>query len=307
MSSVDRKVSAARVSVISNSLLVLLKLAVGIAMGSVGVLSEALHSGIDLVAALLARYSVVKSAEPADAEHRFGHGKFENMSGMIEGTLIFVAAIVIIYEAGRRLFERYEVELLDIGMAVMALSAVINFLVSRYLHKVAEETDSLALEADARHLEADVWTSVGVFVALVLIYLTGIKLIDPIIGLVVAVLIIRAAYEITKKSVSGLLDQSLPDQEIRAIERIMNSHSAQFVNFHKLRARKTGSERQIDLHLTVPRSLSVKDGHDLVDHLEAEIKSVLPNSVIVIHIEPCDSQCEKCALSPEEPFTGGES
>jgi cation diffusion facilitator family transporter len=292
----EDKIAIARLSVYSNTFLTATKLVAGLLMGSVGVISEALHSGIDLIAAVLARYSVKKSAEPPDKEHRYGHGKFENLSGMIEGALIFVAAIVIIYEASLKFFVHFQVELLGAGMVIMALSAVINFVVSRRLHKVARETESPALEADAYHLSTDVWTSVGVFIALVLIQVTGWQLFDPIIALVVASFIIYAAFDVTKRSSQGLLDLSLPDEEIKAIERVMNEHHGEFLNFHRLRARKTGSERQIDLHLTVPLNLSVKEGHDLVEHLEGEIKKKLPGSIIVIHIEPCKEECEKCKL-----------
>ena len=296
MDSASEKIAVAKLSVYSNTALVVTKLVVGVMMMSVGVISEALHSGIDLVAALVARFSVKRSAEPADSDHRFGHGKYENLSGMIEGALIFVAAAVIIFEASRRLINPLEVEFLGAGMAVMGFSAVLNLYVSRKLMAVAKRTDSLALEADALHLRTDVWTSVGVFIALVAIFLTGERLIDPIIALFVALFIIRAAYDITTRSSSGLLDVSLPDSEMKEIERIMNEHSSEYVDFHKLRARKTGSERQIDLHLTVPSDLSVKDSHDLAEHLERDIKVTLPRTTIVIHVEPCDKACEKCRL-----------
>jgi cation diffusion facilitator family transporter len=296
MDSASEKIAVAKLSVYSNTALVVTKLVVGVMMMSVGVISEAIHSGIDLVAALIARFSVKRSAEPADSDHRFGHGKFENLSGMIEGALIFVAAAVIIFEASRRLIDPLEVEFLGAGMAVMGLSAVLNLFVSRKLMAVAKRTDSLALEADALHLRTDVWTSVGVFIALFAILLTGERLIDPIIALFVALFIIRAAYDITTRSSSGLLDVSLPDSEMKEIERIMNDHSSEYVDFHKLRARKTGSERQIDLHLTVPSDLSVRDSHELAEHLERDIKVTLPRATIVIHVEPCDKACEKCRL-----------
>lgn len=305
MEAASEKIAVARLSVYSNTALVVAKLVVGVMMMSVGVISEALHSGVDLIAALVARFSVKRSAEPADSDHRFGHGKFENLSGMIEGALIFVAAVIIIFEASRRLLNPMEVGYVAAGMVVMGLSIVLNFFVSRRLMDVAKRTDSLALEADALHLTTDVWTSVGVFVALGAIMVTGERLIDPIVALFVAAFIIRAAYEITTRSSRGLLDMSLPDDEINEIERVMNEHSTRYVNFHKLRARKTGSERQIDLHLTVPSSLSVKESHDLAEHLEEDIKAALPRTTTVIHVEPCDKECEKCRLrESSRTFTG---
>jgi cation diffusion facilitator family transporter len=297
MDNAHEKIAIARLSVYSNSSLVILKLLVGFLMGSFAVLSEALHSGIDLLAAFIARYSVKKSAEPADKEHRYGHGKYENLSGMIEGALIFVAAAVIVYEAVHRIFSDFTVELLSAGMAIMGISAVLNFLVARKLQEVAVRTDSLALEADAYHLKTDVWTSAGVFAALALIQITGIQMLDPAVALIVATFIIHAAYDITKRSAEGLVDKSLPEEEMKLIERIIKEHESDVLNFHRLRARKVGPERQVDVHMIVPRNLSVKEGHDLIDHLENDIKKELPRTVIVVHMEPCDANCERCKLN----------
>jgi len=299
MGAAEEKLAVARLSVYSNSALVVLKLITGFLMMSVAVISEAIHSGIDLVAALIARYSVKKSSEPADEDHTYGHGKYENLSGAIEGALIFVAAAGIIYEAAKRLLdEEVEVQLPVAGMAIMGISAVLNYYVSLRLMKIAKRTDSLALEADAYHLRTDVWTSVGVFIALALIWVTGVDLIDPMVAIIVAGFIIHAAYDITSRSAEGLLDRSLPEDEMRLIERVINEHRSDILSFHKLRARKMGAERQVDVHMIVPRNLSVKEGHDLVDHLEREIKKELPKCVVVIHMEPCDAECEKCRMAP---------
>lgn len=305
MDAATEKIAVARLSVYSNTSLVVLKVVVGLLMGSVSVISEAIHSGIDLVAALIARYSVKKSAEPADSDHRYGHGKFENFSGMIEGSLIFVAAAWIMYEASKRLLGEPTVEFVYAGLVVMGFSAVVNHWVSKKLFEVAKRTDSLALEADAYHLKTDVWTSVGVFVALGLILITGVEILDPLVAIMVAVLITKTAFEITRRSTEGLLDVSLPKDEIETIERVMNEHSRDFVNFHRLRARKMGSERQIDLHVTVPRQLTVEEGHRFVTHLEDDIKRIFPGSVIVMHIEPCKSDCERCGMgAPSSVFRG---
>jgi cation diffusion facilitator family transporter len=304
MDAAQEKIAIAKLSVTSNSSLVLLKLFAGLMMGSVAVLSEAIHSGIDLIAAVIARYSVKKSAEPADLEHRYGHGKYENLSGMIEGALIFVAAAWIIYEAFKKFFHPQPVEAAFAGMLIMGYSVVLNILVSRKLTEVAKRTDSLALEADAYHLKTDVWTSAGVFLGLTLIQITGLEWLDPGVAMVVAAFIIHAAYDITRRSAEGLVDKSLPDAEIKLIERIIKDHQTEVLNFHKLRARKMGSERQIDLHMVVPRNLSIKEGHDLVDHLEHDIKKDLPRSIIVVHIEPCDANCERCKMTPENRMAG---
>lgn len=298
----QEKVAVARLSVYSNSTLVVLKVSIGTLMGSVAVISEAIHSGLDLLAAMIARYSVRRSAEPADSEHHFGHGKFENLSGMIEGALILVAAAWIMYEATKRLIKLNEVEMLEAGMVVMAISAVLNFAVSQKLMRVAKRTDSLALEADAYHLKTDVWTSVGVFVALGLIEITGFRLLDPAIAIVVAFFIVRAALDITRRSTAGLLDKSLPDSEHMKIEGILDQHFGEFVNYHDLRTRKAGSDRHIDFHIIVPRGWSIQKAHDLAHHLEEDIKEGLPKSVVIIQSEPCDLKCDECSMEPWKPF-----
>jgi cation diffusion facilitator family transporter len=304
MDAAQEKIAVARLSVYSNFALVALKIVSGALMGSVAVLSEALHSAIDLLAALIARYSVKMSAEPADREHRYGHGKYENLSGLIEGSLIFIAAAWIIYQAIDKLLrpsiqnETYY-DFLLAGILIMGVSAGVNFFVSRKLMKVAKRTESLALEADAFHLTTDVLTSVGVFIALGLIQIGMPLWLDPAVAVAVAAFIIHAAYDITRRSTEGLLDKSLPETEIRLIERVIRDHE-HILNYHKLRARKMGSERQIDVHMIVSRNLSVKEGHDVVDHLEHEIKKELPRSSMIIHIEPCDANCARCRMEPPD-------
>jgi cation diffusion facilitator family transporter len=197
-----RKQKVAMLSIYSNTTLVVLKLAVGITMMSVSVLSEAIHSMIDLIAAVIANYSVRKSAIPADKDHAYGHGKYENYAGVIEALLIFFAALLIIYEALQRLFSKAAVEFLWAGIAVMGISVVVNLLVSRQLMKVGKEEDSMALIADGMHLRTDVYTSLGVFLGLILIVVTGIEELDAIVAIGVAILIMKAAYGLTKESSS---------------------------------------------------------------------------------------------------------
>jgi cation diffusion facilitator family transporter len=305
MDAAERKLSVARLSVASNTLLVCVKMLVGLLMGSIGVVSEALHSGIDLVAAIIARYSVKRSSEPADSDHRYGHGKYENLSGFIEGALIFVAAGVIVYEAVDKIVEPAGVDLLEAGMAVMALSVVVNVVVSSKLMAVAKETDSLALEADALHLKTDVWTSLGVLVALGIIYVTGLEILDPMIALFVAALIIRAAFDITRRSSEGLLDKSLPEAEVARIEGVLARYEYRYLEYHRLRTRKMGSERQIDLHLTVPHHMTVKESHDLVEEVERDLGAEFPGSVTVVHVEPCRTTCDECRMTAEERIFRG--
>jgi len=208
------RTGAAGLSIISNSLLILLKMAAGILSGSISIISEAIHSGIDLIAAGIAFFSLRIAGKPADREHPFGHGKIENVSGTIEAALIFVAAAFIGYEVVTRIIERAELEYLTLGIAVMAASVVVNVVVSRHLLQVARESDSLALEADARHLTADVYTSLGVLVALVVVRITGLNVLDPIIALLVVLFILRTAYDVLKRSFGGLVDVKLPEEEV---------------------------------------------------------------------------------------------
>jgi cation diffusion facilitator family transporter len=281
-----RKQIAAGISVISNLTLVTLKVIVGLITSSVSVLSEAAHSGNDLVASVIAYFSVRKADLPADQRHAYGHGKIENLSGAVEALLIFVAALFIIYEAVRKLLSEEPIQSLGLGIWVMAFSAVANLVISLYLLRVAKETDSAALEADAYHLLTDVYTSAGVMVGLLLIRQTGIVLLDPLVALGVALLITKTAYSLTRKSLGPLMDAKLPDDEEELISSIIHDHSSQFVEFHNLRTRKAGSQRHIDLHLVVKGDAHVEEAHQICDHLEAEIRAAFPRSMITIHVEP---------------------
>ena len=291
-----RKSKAAAISIASNTILILLKLVSGLITGSVSLIAEAIHSIMDLAAAIVAFVSVNVSDRPADRRHPFGHGKAENISGVIEGLLIFVAAGFIIYEAIKRITTGAELEFLELGIVLMVVSIIVNTIVSRYLRKISRSTDSLALEADATHLSTDVLTMVGVLVGLIIVRITGLTIIDPIIAIAVALVIIKAAYDITKKSFGGLMDISLPEKEESAIKVCLLEHSELVVGFHKLRTRKAGSYRHIDLHLVIPGVLQVDEAHELCDHLEQHIEGVLDNSNVTIHMEPCDTECDLCTI-----------
>jgi len=292
-----RKSKAAGFSILSNTCLILLKLVAGIVTGSVSLIAEAIHSVMDLAAAMVAFVSVRVSDKPPDSKHPFGHGKAENISGVIEGLLIFIAAGLIINEAVHKIIEGVHLEMLEIGIAIMAVSIVVNVGVSRYLKKVSRDTDSLALEADATHLSTDVMTMAGVLIGLVIVRLTGLYILDPIIAIIVAILIIKAAFDITRKSFGGLMDMRLPESEQEAIRACILEHSDIFVGYHRMRTRKAGSQRQIDLHLIVPRTESVEDAHNICEHLEKDIEEILNRVEVNIHIEPCDTDCVKCPIS----------
>jgi cation diffusion facilitator family transporter len=288
------KTSTARLSIISNTLLVILKLAVGVMIGSVSVISEAIHSGIDLVAAIIAYFSVKQSSRPPDAEHAFGHGKIENVSGAVEAVLIFVAAGLIIWEAYNKLVHGVEIEDVSLGIGVMLLSVIVNYFVSEKLLRTAKKTDSIALEADGWHLRTDVLTSLGIFGGLVAIKLTGIAILDPILAMLVALFILKAAFELTAKSVKDLLDIRLSGEEEDEIKRILADHAGSYVEFHELRTRKSGSDRFVDLHLVVNKKLSLEEAHDLSDHIENDIKERFPRTSVIIHMEPCEDDVRDC-------------
>ena len=292
-----RKQRVARLSVASNTLLVLLKLAVGFAIGSVAIIAEAVHSAIDLAAAVIAYFAVRASAQPPDTEHEFGHGSYEDLSGLIEGALILVAAVLIVYEAAGKLLsggEPFEPVQLAIGVAVMAVSAGVNWVVSARLMRVAKETESIALESDAWHLRTDVYTSVGVFAGLVALLLTGIVALDALIAVAVAFVILKAAYDLMRRASGNLVDHRLPDDEEETIRRIIDSHGDNIAEFHGLRTRRSGPDRFVDLHLCVAHALTVEESHALADRLETEIEAALPRCSATIHVEPCSGSCDVC-------------
>jgi len=283
------KSRTARLSIFSNSALIVMNAIIGLITGSVSILSEAVHTVIDLLAAVMAFYSIKISDKPADEEHPFGHGKFENLSAVIEALLIFVASGWIIYHAISRLIKGEHIigqQGLSIGFAVMIVSAVINLIVSRKLFKTARETDSIALKADALHLSTHVYTSAGVGVSLAVIYFTGWHFLDPIAAIVVASYILKEAFEILVEAYKPLTDNSLPEEEQLLISEIIKSNISQKMGFHMLRTRKAGSNREIDLHLEVPAKMTVEASHSLCDKIEEEIKENLANVKVTIHVEP---------------------
>ncbi|MCF8296886.1 MAG: cation diffusion facilitator family transporter [Saprospiraceae bacterium] len=292
----SKKVKAARLSILSNTLLIIIKVVAGIISGSVSIISEAIHSGLDLVAAIIAYISVRISDLPPDREHPYGHGKYENLSGVIEALLILVAAIWIIYEAIHKIIEPGEIDSLGIGIFVMFISAIVNFFVSRRLYKVAIEADSIALEADALHLKTDVYTSAGVGFGILFIWIADyfwkadFYFLDPIIAILVALLILKEAFNLFKRAFSPLMDYKLPDDEIEEIKTCICNHCKGSIDFHNLRSRKAGHLKYVDFHLEVPANLTVEESHNLCDKIEKEIESKIKNIEVTIHIEPFEEK-----------------
>ncbi|MEI7473623.1 MAG: cation diffusion facilitator family transporter [bacterium] len=291
-----QKKQAALISIISNFTLIVAKFITGFLIGSFSIISESIHSFTDLLASFLAYYSIKKSSEPADIDHPYGHGKFEDISALFEGLLLFAATVYIIYEALNKIKHGVSIqEGLNAGIYVMAFSCVVNICVSRHLYKVGKKTDSIALLADAKHLSADVWTSFGVLGGLVLIKLTKIPMIDPIIAIIIALMIAKSGYGICKTAIGNLLDSSLPEEDNKIIrEKIKVYMPKEIVEIRSIKTRKSGSEKLIDLILVLPSDITLKDGHDLCDVIENELMEEIKNSVITIHLEPCNKICEKC-------------
>jgi len=295
-SNTDReKIRAANVSIASNLILTLLKFIVGILTGAVSIISEAIHSLNDLLASLIARYAVGQSSKPPDEEHRYGHGKIEDVSALIEGMLIIFVVIFILYEAtGRIISGNFKIEIIEAGIAVMLIATIANVFVSRYLYSIAKKTNSSALEADVLHLRTDVYTSLGVFLGLIVVKLTGILILDSIIAIGVAILIVRAAVKMILKSGKNLMDIKLPKSEEDKIIAILDSHREKFIDYHKLRTRSSGAEKYIDVHIVFPKQTSVEDSHNLAGHIKSDIIEKIGKINVIVHIEPCNGKCEIC-------------
>jgi len=282
----NAKAKVAVLSVMSNTLLIILKIIAGILSGSVSIISEAIHSGMDLVAAIIAFFSVRLSDVPADEDHPYGHGKIESISGVIEGLLIFVAAAFIIAEAIKKIINPHEIGETWVGIGVMGISACVNLVVSSILYKTAKKEDSLALEADALHLRTDVLTSAGVAVGLLLLQLTHITLLDPVVAILVALLIIKEAMGMVLRSFRPLLDYKLEDAEEMTIKAILDGYSGEIIDYHAVRTRKSGSSKFIDFHMTVKGSATVEWAHDLSERIETSLEKELQRTNVTIHIEP---------------------
>jgi cation diffusion facilitator family transporter len=288
------KTRAAAVSIVSNSLLVVFKLVVGIMSGSISIISEAAHSASDLTAAFIAFFSVRAASRPADPGHPYGHEKVENVSGIVEALLIFAAAVVIVFEGIQKLINGVHLDHVWLAVGVMAVSAVANLFVSQgVLYPVARRTESAALEADAAHLRTDVYTSVGVAVGLLIVKLTGVSWIDPVAAIAVAILILYTAYRLIVFSGRVLLDETLPESELEMIRACVKEHRGDLiVGYHRLRARRAGSRRHIDLHIEVDERMSMREAHDVAEHITSDIRRCLPNVDVLVHVEPPSSKHE---------------
>ena len=276
--------------------LVALKIAVAVITGSVSIFAQLMDSLLDLIAVTITFFAINIATKPADKEHPFGHGKAENISAVVQAVLIFAAAGVVIYSATNRIISRASIEMTEAGIGVMAVSIIVSILLSRHLFRVAKATDSLALEAIAHNIAADVYSAAGVLVGLVTIRLTGLDILDPAIALAVSLVILWSAYKVMRESFGGLMDTRLSKEEEREIKKCIKEHSNQLVSFHELRTRKAGNRRFINLHLVMPKSASVEEAHKMCDHLERDLENRLTNTDVTIHVEPCTIECKQCSV-----------
>jgi cation diffusion facilitator family transporter len=256
--------------------------------GSVGLLSDALESFVNLAGAMMALAMLSLAALPADDNHAHGHGKAEYFSSAFEGFLILIAAAGISYAAIGRFLNPQPLEAVGIGLAVSAIASVINLATSRILMNVGRKHKSITLEADAHHLLTDVWTSAGVIAGVGLVWLTGWLWLDPVIALLVALNIVWTGWQLLQRSAAGLMDVSIPDDELLAIETILDKYRQLGLRFHALRTRQAGTRAFITLHVLVPGAWTVQQGHDWLEHIEADIRQAIEHAHITTHLEPIE-------------------
>jgi cation diffusion facilitator family transporter len=298
---------AAAVSIASNTFLIALKLFAGAVTGSVAILTEAIHSGIDLIASFIAYFSVRQAEEPADAGHRYGHEKFENVAAAAEGVLILVGSGVIIYAAANSLVEGPELESLGFGIGVVGFAALVNLVVSAWLFRRAHETESAALEGDAAHLRTDAYTSFGVLVGLALVHWTGAQWLDPAVALLIAGAIVITGLRLVARSWRVLVDEALPEEELAAIrEAIIDFGRRDVVGYHKLRTRRAGARRYVDMHVQFRRGTTLEAAHGIAHELQDRIASRLRGADVLIHLEPEDRVREDPIGEEPLPVTGPE-
>lgn len=300
MDSNQKKKFVAVLSIISNAILSVLKIITGILSGSISIISEAIHSIGDMLASFITFVSVIKSAKPADKDHPYGHGKYEDLAGFIEGVLIIAASIFIIFESAKKIIFGTNIDGENLlGITVMLIAVISNIVVSTFLFKVAKETNSISLYADGEHLRTDVYSSLGVLLGLIMIKITGYVVIDPIIAILVAVIIFKTGYSISKKASDNLLDHSLSNDNIDKIKQIINQFPITTLKKNSIKTRQVGPSTDIDMILQFSENTTICDCHKICDDIEKQIQKIYTNCSISIHTEPicykknCQKSCDK--------------
>ena len=281
----NQRTGAVALAVVSDAILILLKIAVGFYTGSVSIISEAIHSSTDLLAAVIAFFAIRSAAKPPDESHPYGHGKLESLAATIEALLIFSAAGLIIYAGVRRLYYGAVIENLDWGIGVMAFSSATDLVVSRHLFRVARRTESPAISAEAWNLTTDIYGALAVGIGLIVVRVTGIKAFDPLIAIGVALFILRAGWNVARGAVADLLDESLPSGDQIRIRGVLDAHRQLYSSVRTMRTRRAGGRRVVYIALQFPPTASMADAHAVTEHLEQEIRLVYPGSSVTVEPE----------------------
>ena len=285
-----RKLRAARLSVLVAATLAIVKLITGIVTGSMAVLSSAVDSLLDILMSSVNFMAIRQAEQPADENHPFGHGKFETIATIFQSMIIAFSGLWIIYEASRRLWQGVELSRQGGGMAILAFSSAVSWLIASHLRKVAKETDSSALQADSLHFSMDVYTNLALMAGLGLVALIGVPWLDPVLSMAVAVYILYEALRLLRHGIRDILDEELPPPIRKEITNLIEAHRQDLLGYHNLRTRRAGSQKIMDFHLTVCKHLSVEAAHAIADDLEKKIEEEIPGADVTIHIEPCERE-----------------
>lgn len=283
-----RLIKVISISIVTAVLTIGLKFAAWLFTGSVGLLADAAESVINLVAAVVALIVILWATRPPDEDHAYGHEKADHLSAGFEGGLIVLAAVSIAYAAVNRLIHPAELEVLGVGIAISVVATGINLMTARLLIRTGREESSAVLDADGRHLMTDVWTSAGVVAGVALVWLTGWQTLDPLIALAVAANIVRTGAGLVKESLSGLMDQALPDEDLAVVNQVLDSYTTDSIGFHALRTRMAGRRSFISVHLLVPGEWTVQEGHDLAEKIEEDLRSRFDQATVFTHLEPME-------------------
>jgi cation diffusion facilitator family transporter len=278
------------------------KVVVGYFTGSISIWAQAVDSSLDIFAVVVTFLTVGYSSKPADHEHPFGHGKAEALAAGVQAVLLLGASAAIAYSAIQRIINGATVAYAPAGVAVMLVSMIASILLSRHLFRVARATGSTALEANANNILSDVFSTGGVLLGLGIVSIwKNLTIIDPILALLVVLIILRSTYRVGRMAIHELVDVRLPDEEEKKVRQAITEHfGGEVVGFHRLRSRKAGNQRYIDLHLVMPKHVSIEEAHVMCDHLEKDMKTRLLRTDVTIHVEPCDGKCEVCQLTCEK-------
>ena len=281
------KMAAARLSIFTALGLAILKLLTGLFTGSLAVLTSAIDSLLDILMSGINLMAIQHAEQPADEQHPYGHGKFETLATIFQALVIAASGCWIIYEAVQRMIEASPIKQTGVGIIVMSISTLASIMISRHLRRVARETDSSALEADALHFSMDVYTNLALLFGLILISFFDLPWLDPVMSLMVALYILVESIRLLRQAMRDILDEQLPKTVRHEIETLIKDHKHDLFGYHNLRTRRAGSQKLIDFHLTVCKHLSVEEAHDITDYIEKKIGEEIIGTDVTIHVEPC--------------------